>query len=362
MELTDFQRQFFSQIGMVASHSGWPITYNKPHSPADNKRASIKKSAESAHEFVTFYHSEKRFTFVVADYTIAHNFTLSFKSTETFLRFGIVTKGTSRFNIENNTRQTFYPSPYLTYETQIKGQQHWEKGQHYQAIEFFIDPRFLHALAKRYPKDMQGLSQLVANHVYLSLPLEVLDQLWLLKQHHEKGTLSALDLESRVLSCLSLLLEAINLGKYHTASRHSDVAIEGASRVSLGIKRWLKLSEKDMLRIREAKTLIDTSLPSPPTVQDISAVLNLSQQKLTYGFKSLYQETIGTYIKNHRLLTAANLLSSSDLSVKQIALSVGYSCTPNFCNAFKHKFKQSPIGYRNANQIESNQIKSNQIK
>lgn len=72
-------------------------------------------------------------------------------------------------------------------------------------------------------------------------------------------------------------------------------------------------------------------------------------QKLTYGFKAVYQETIGTYIKSYRLYSAARLLSTSSLSLREIALQTGYSCTANLCTAFKQRFGQSPMAYRKAN-------------
>jgi AraC-like DNA-binding protein len=52
------------------------------------------------------------------------------------------------------------------------------------------------------------------------------------------------------------------------------------------------------------------------------------------------------YAKNKRLLAAAELLRTTDLSVKAIAVEFGYRSPPDFTRRFKEQFHLSPTDYR----------------
>lgn len=331
-QLSEFQEQFLKSLQMEVSASYWPIIYTRP---------------KSTGEHITYFPMGNDFVLVLADYEIQEDFALTFKSDETFLRFGLVTSGVSRFQIEDQGHQVFYPSPYLTYEDRIQGEQAWERGHRYQAIEVFLAKSYLDGLSRRYPKEMMPLSGLQSNRVYLSLPKAVLDCLQYLEGAAQAKQLTPLLLEAKLLYCLFEILAAINRLEITDKQKTKVKAEKTLSRVPMGIRRSLLLTAEELDQVRAAKALVDTSLPSPPTVQELSATLKLSEQKLTYGFKALYHETIGTYIKNYRLLQAQALLVSSDLTLCEIAKRSGYSCTANLCNAFKLKFQISPIAYRN---------------
>lgn len=338
MILNNFQKRFLSAVQLNQTQSSWPVAFTK---------ANPTSSGKSQH--ITYYNSENRYTFVLADYVIDHSFNLDFDSDGVFLRFGLVTKGTSRFKLKQQERQVFFPSPYLCYEHGIEGRQHWEKGHHYEAVEVFIEPAFLESLAGISLEEIELLQQLSENHVYLSLPQGVLNSFMDLMRRAKEHRLTPLYLESQMVNCLSLIIDDIKSGLYIQPNRTKENAVVPCERVPFGINRTLLLTSEELEKVRSAKEMIDRSLPCPPTVQDMSALLQISQQKLTYGFKSLFQETIGAYIKSYRLLSASRLLSNTSISVREVALRTGYSCTANLCNAFKQKFKQSPIAYRNAN-------------
>jgi len=52
------------------------------------------------------------------------------------------------------------------------------------------------------------------------------------------------------------------------------------------------------------------------------------------------------YAKNKRLWAAAELLRTTDLSVKAIAVEFGYRSPPDFTRRFKEQFQLSPTDYR----------------
>ena len=66
-------------------------------------------------------------------------------------------------------------------------------------------------------------------------------------------------------------------------------------------------------------------------------------------FSRIFTEKTGIspirYIINTRMNAAAELLKNTDLSVSEIAYSVGYNDLPTFSKAFKRIYKTSPVQY-----------------
>ncbi|HEY9178321.1 MAG TPA: AraC family transcriptional regulator [Flavipsychrobacter sp.] len=67
-------------------------------------------------------------------------------------------------------------------------------------------------------------------------------------------------------------------------------------------------------------------------------------------FKQIYGQTPYQFIAATRLDKAKQLLSDTDLTVKDIALLVGYEDIATFCRAFKRKHGTWPMSYRLASQ------------
>lgn len=56
--------------------------------------------------------------------------------------------------------------------------------------------------------------------------------------------------------------------------------------------------------------------------------------------------TIGAYTNHVRMTVAANLLSTTDLSVEEIAYKVGYQYSTNFSKMFKKTYGKTPLKFR----------------
>ncbi len=73
-----------------------------------------------------------------------------------------------------------------------------------------------------------------------------------------------------------------------------------------------------------------------------------------FHFGRLFKERIGVtphhYLVKIRLEAAASLLSDTDLSVLEVALSCGYGSAAHFTAAFRRRFFQTPILYRQSSQ------------
>ena len=91
--------------------------------------------------------------------------------------------------------------------------------------------------------------------------------------------------------------------------------------------------------------VLDRGLPS---VQDIARSLNLSPDYLSSLLKSLTGQTTQQHI-HHKLIEKAKVkLSTTDLSVSEIAYELGFEHSQSFSKLFKSKTKQTPVAFRNS--------------
>ena len=89
--------------------------------------------------------------------------------------------------------------------------------------------------------------------------------------------------------------------------------------------------------------LLDKGLPS---VHDAAAHLNLTADYLSSMLKSLTGQTTQQHI-HHRVIEMAKVkLSTTDLSVSEIAYGLGFEHPQSFNKLFKSKTKQTPLEYR----------------
>jgi two-component system response regulator YesN len=74
--------------------------------------------------------------------------------------------------------------------------------------------------------------------------------------------------------------------------------------------------------------------------------VNLRSRRLHEAFAALFLQTIHDYLIQVRMEKAKVLLSTTDLSIKAVAISVGYRRDSSFGPAFKKYFGVSPSSYR----------------
>ncbi len=83
-----------------------------------------------------------------------------------------------------------------------------------------------------------------------------------------------------------------------------------------------------------------------PTVQFISENLNLSTDYLSTMLKSLTGQTTPQHIHNKLIEKAKVKLSTTNLSVGEIAYELGFEHSQSFSKLFKSKTKQTPLEFR----------------
>lgn len=83
-----------------------------------------------------------------------------------------------------------------------------------------------------------------------------------------------------------------------------------------------------------------------PTVQFLSAQLHLSPGYLSDLLRSLIGQNAQQYIHLKLIEKAKEKLSTTDLSISEIAYELGFEHSQSFSKLFKNKTKQSPLEFR----------------
>lgn len=112
-----------------------------------------------------------------------------------------------------------------------------------------------------------------------------------------------------------------------------------------------KAVNHDMLSQMEAflsSFLNDDSalLKGIPTVQHLADHLMVSPRYLTDMLKSLTGQTAQQHIHSHLIEKAKTILSSTDLSISEVAYKLGFEHPQSFNKFFKQKTNNSPVEFR----------------
>jgi len=83
-----------------------------------------------------------------------------------------------------------------------------------------------------------------------------------------------------------------------------------------------------------------------PTVHYFAEQLHVSPSYLSDMLRSLINQNAQQYIQNKLIEKAKEKLSTTDLSVSEIAYELGYEHSQSFSKLFKNKTKQSPLEFR----------------
>jgi transcriptional regulator GlxA family with amidase domain len=101
--------------------------------------------------------------------------------------------------------------------------------------------------------------------------------------------------------------------------------------------------ERRLLRVMQS---MESQLPH--SVRELAQQVHLSPAHLQRLFKQETGVHIGELLTERRLTTAANLLTSTEMGVKEIAYLVGYGHHSSFVRAFHRRFGHPPKRYRQA--------------
>lgn len=100
-------------------------------------------------------------------------------------------------------------------------------------------------------------------------------------------------------------------------------------------------------KIREIHALITGDLSKHYTIEELSEKFEMSQTALKSCFKNIYGNSINSYLQNYKINMAASLLrKEKEMSVADIAGSVGYESQSKFASIFKKIIGYTPMEYR----------------
>ncbi|WP_346929083.1 AraC family transcriptional regulator [Clostridium sp.] len=276
----------------------------------------------------------------IADYTIPEDFSIYFDNPEYLMRFGLVYKGITEFKIENNPVSSFTPSSFFVIEKNLKGEQHWKKGQHFHGTEITIYENYFKEIIKPNFPNIMDFDFFIKNYTYTYLPLEIIEIINQLQSLTYENSLNSIYLESKILECIAILINEA------TKSENAFTNQINYGNINIGVNRIIKLTSSDIHAIQKAHDILEKNYNNPPNIGTLSKMVFLNEQKLKAGFSKHYHMSIGEYTNNIKMNIAANLLSTTDLSIEEISQKVGYNYSANFSKMFKKTYGKTPLKFR----------------
>jgi AraC-like DNA-binding protein len=89
-------------------------------------------------------------------------------------------------------------------------------------------------------------------------------------------------------------------------------------------------------------------------IHDWAAECNLSGSRLQHLFKQRTGLGLGQLLTEQRMQQATDFLTHTNMSIKEIASTLGYEHASSFTRAFERSFQQAPSFYREAQNSRTN--------
>ncbi|RXZ84008.1 AraC family transcriptional regulator [Paenibacillaceae bacterium] len=99
--------------------------------------------------------------------------------------------------------------------------------------------------------------------------------------------------------------------------------------------------------LQRAKLYIRDNLSEPLNLHDVASYLNLSERHLSRLFSAGIDESFTDFIRNERIRQATHLLRTSELTIKAIAETTGFSSVHYFTRTFRKIKHTTPAQFRN---------------
>ena len=130
-------------------------------------------------------------------------------------------------------------------------------------------------------------------------------------------------------------------------SKSIELLVLQAELYNKKVETYFIKSNIDKQKLFEAREVLSSTIDNPPTIVELSKLVNLNEYKLKKGFKELFGTTVFGYIHKTRMTLAKRLLLGTEKSAKEVAYEAGYSSPQHFSKAFKKEFGQTPNSIRN---------------
>lgn len=162
--------------------------------------------------------------------------------------------------------------------------------------------------------------------------------------------ISAYGLSNKVVfkntNCKELFEELLDLAiKYND---NEEVYLKASEIIFKIILKLVDNSEKQNISATAIKTkeMLDQLIYRKATMQELYDEIHLSKSQISREFKKYFQVTPYQYLINRRMTIAQNLLTKTELSIKEISDSLCFADEYHFSTLFKKKLGISPSAYR----------------
>jgi DNA-binding LacI/PurR family transcriptional regulator/DNA-binding response OmpR family regulator/nitrogen-specific signal transduction histidine kinase len=191
------------------------------------------------------------------------------------------------------------------------------------------------------------IEQQIPDLILLDLMMPEMDGFAVLDELHLKEStrdIPVIILTARLLSDADL--ERCNRGVATILGKGLFSAEETLRHMEAALSRQPTLNRSTQQLIRRAMAYIHTHHSEPITREAIADSVGISADYLTDCFRQELGITPIIYIRRYRIRQACELLRTSDHSITQIALAVGFSDSAHFTRTFQREMNVSPRAFR----------------
>lgn len=103
------------------------------------------------------------------------------------------------------------------------------------------------------------------------------------------------------------------------------------------------ISPEERATLEHARLLLMRNFSCPPTISQIARQVGMNETKLKREFKQFYGLPVYRYFKRAKMERAMDLLTSTDLSIREIAFRCGYDSQSQFSAAFREIYNLAPL-------------------
>lgn len=109
-----------------------------------------------------------------------------------------------------------------------------------------------------------------------------------------------------------------------------------------GPHETVRLRPRDVEALHEVRRILLRSPAGRPSIEGLARRVGINRNKLSFGFRQLFDQTISECCIESRLLSGWNLLRETSLPIAVIAGQVGYTQASAFATAFRQRFGCTP--------------------
>ncbi len=133
-----------------------------------------------------------------------------------------------------------------------------------------------------------------------------------------------------------------SVGKLYLESRVMELLARQCDQLLGKAPHPTVISRTDLEKIHHAHAILTVNLISPPSLTELSQLIQLNQFKLKKYFKQVFGMSVFGFVQEERLIKAKQMIREGEKNISGIAYNLGYAHPQHFHRAFKKRFGVSP--------------------